>query len=390
MAFNVSALHVSGSVCNVEVKSGDSIVKSCKIAEKGIDNGHDKLFYEAMHIRSTPFAAYFPAVNDISYDGDTLRVDMQYLYGGTTLADLLRDPAVSDDYFDKSLDYILRDMFDGFFVPQSTAVRPDYLDKFYLLRTRERMETMLGIMASRGEKWGRLERALLHGAYINGSHYPGVFQYLAHIGGDAQLLRRLQVERTYNTHHDLIPGNILVDTSGRGDRVSDYKLIDPRGALETGFDGRHYMYDVGKLLFGLDCYDIIRMAHRDRANALYTLEFTQGGDADRYELRFSPTGTARYRRAFDNCVDTLRGIFEANNPGGDWDTEYLRYLFSFAFMYHPDIPCRMVDENTQDMSLMFCLRGLMAIRLFMDAAYGIDPLRRPGDTTPVDMWGSGV
>jgi hypothetical protein len=386
VAFNVSALHVSGSVCSVEVKNGESIVKSCKIAEKGIDNGHDKLFYEAAHIRATPFAAYFPAVNSVRYDGDTLCVDMQYLYGGTTLADVLRNPSVSAEYFAESLDFILRDMFDGFFIPAQTALRADYIDKFYLLRTQERIETTFGIMASRTVKWRRLEKALLDGAYINGAFYPGVLQYLTHIRGDARLLRRLHAERAYNTHHDLIPGNILVDTSGRDDRVSNYKLIDPRGALETGFDGRHYMYDVGKLLFGIDCYDIIRMAHRDPESALYTLTVTDGGDADSYELRFG-AGAARYRDALYHCMDTLREIFTARNPGGDWETERLRYLFAFAFMYHPDIPCRMVDENTQEMSLMFCLRGLMAIRFFMDEAYGADPLRRAGDAKKLELWG---
>ena len=62
----------------------------------------------------------------------------------------------------------------------------------------------------------------------------------------------------------------------------------------------------------------------------------------------------------------------------------IKFLFSQAMMYHPDIPCRIIYEHDEEMAILLYIRGMMMIRRFCEKTYGTDPVGKFHQN--VDLW----
>ena len=360
----------SGSACNVIVdRENRRVWKRVNRHNQGVENGHDKLWHEAEFVmQQNLMNEFYPLVKDVCYQDENLVVEYEYLFQGLTMADLIFDSRFSSSYLKQSLENIAHALFSSFYVKAGLPPNLTYLDNRYFGRLRRRVERSLELIHTDFQGWTRLKAALTQGVFINKAYYPPIMDYLDYLLGDNQLQRQIMIHNCYNAHHDLIPENIMVDVEENFSAIRGFRLIDPRGDAETGVANRHPMYDMGKMLFGLDCYGLFRRAvqKQDFSNFQYIYH-----GENRYTLLFHTDRPIVKRLIYCQhlWMDLLREY-----AGVDWPRKQKQYAFAFAFMYHPDIPCRIVAEQNEDLCLLFYLRGMMVLRYCLQIIYGRDPL----------------
>lgn len=374
----------SGSACRVEINKKQRVIyKSAHKLNQGIENGHDKLLNEALFIKKqAKNNNFYPRVLDVTYKNEDLVVEYEYLFDGVTLADLIFDDNLSQAYIDNSLEFVINRLFNEYYIPKGIVPDDGYLNVCYFNRLRRRMDVTLELIETEFGGWIRLKDAILNGVVLNGSYYPGIYEYLNYLERDTKLHEILMINRNYESHHDLIPENIVVNATGKLNRIAGFKLIDPRGEFETGENNRHYVYDMGKMFFGLDCYGLFRKGFFNNDFSHFSLKANEGND---YVLMFNNASvTVKHlidsQKTLWNVLGRLRAEFSS-----DWEKRKLQYLFSFSFMYLPDIPCRIIAEKEEMLAIAFYTRGMMIMRNFMIAAYGRDPLSSNA-TSEVDLW----
>ncbi|MDR3587612.1 MAG: hypothetical protein P4L59_20210 [Desulfosporosinus sp.] len=350
---------------------------------QGIENGHDKLLNEALFMQQQAKKSnFYPRVIDVRYEKEDLVVECEFLYDGVTLVDVIFNEDLPQLYIDNSLEYVIKQLFDKYYVAKSTVPDKDYIFKCYFERLRRRMDVSLELIDTQFRDWVHLKDAILNGISINGSYYPGIYEYINYLEQDKNLHEILMIDQNYESHHDLIPENIVVNKVEGLNRIAEFKLIDPRGEMETGENSRHYLYDMGKMLFGLDCYGLFRkgflindFSHfyfvADKGNN-YTLTFNRNSVTIQHLMESQKTWWRLMQKLPDEFSD-------------NWGKRSLQYLFSFAFMYLPDIPCRIIDEKNEMLALSFYTRGMMIMRIFMSKAYGKDPLSLK-EVSEVELW----
>ena len=64
----------------------------------------------------------------------------------------------------------------------------------------------------------------------------------------------------------------------------------------------------------------------------------------------------------------------------------LQLMFSVACMYIPDIPCRIIDEEIEELCLIFYARGCMFLHELMLKIYGRDELSSDIDGDLYERW----
>lgn len=361
---------VSGSACSVTVDREKRRVWKCvNRHNQGIENGHDKLWHEAEFIkRQNRTGKYYPDIKNIYYQGENLVVEYEYLFQGLTLADLVFDTQFPCSFLQQCLENIAHDLFCNFYTKVRLPPSRTYLDDCYFNRFRRRIDRSLELIRTNFQAWTRLKVVLTQGIYINRVYYPPIADYLDYLAGDHQLRNQIMIRNCYNTHHDLIPENIMVDVQENPLSIRSFRLIDPRGDAETGLTNRHPMYDMGKMLFGFDCYGLFRRAIQNQDFSCFQYICH---DEDQYALLFRTDHPIVQRLMYCQrlWIDLLK-----EQAGSDWTRKQKQYIFAFAFMYHPDIPCRIIAEQNEDLCLLFYLRGMMVLRYCLQIIYGKDPL----------------
>jgi hypothetical protein len=370
----------SGSACRVTVdKENRRIWKSVNRHNQGIENGHDKLWHEAEFImHQNLINEYYPLVKDIHYEDEDLVVEYEYLFQGLTMADLIFDSRFSISFLKQSLENIAHALFNSFYVKTRLSPNPEYLYNCYFDRLRRRIDRSLELIHTDFQEWTRLKTALTQGIFINETYYPPIADYLDYLLSDNQLQQQIMIHNCYNAHHDLIPENIMVDVQDGLTAIRGFRLIDPRGDAETGLTNRHPMYDMGKMLFGLDCYGLFRraMQKQDFSNFKYFCH-----SENRYTLVFHTDHLIVQRLMY--CQHLWMDLLK-KQAGNDWLRKQKQYALAFAFMYHPDIPCRIIAEQNEDLCLLFYLRGMMVLRYCLKIIFGRDPLTN--DFEPAILW----
>ncbi len=375
--------YYSGSACEVSILKDEQIVrKKVYYTNQGIENGHDKLLNEAAYInRLNKESNWFPQILDQYYMNHYLIVELEYLFDGHSFADIIFDDTVDDDYLIKSLDFILNKLFSGFYISSKIPVSERYWKKCYIERTRRRMDTTISLINNRYTKWHELKDCILNGITINNIRYGSVYEYLDYIEKHIHFGHELPLYNTYRTHHDLIPENIMVDCGKT--MITDFKLIDPRSDNETGADCRHFIYDMGKMMFGLDNYGLFRRTHHKQLNKEYTFE--KVGDRE-YILSYFSEGffVKRIIRLQQEFLSMFNHLAQEKEPMVD---EWKKYLwFAFAFMYIPDIPCRVIDEQNEKLSLEFYARGILTIHKMMLEVFSKDVLSSDSTGDYFQLW----
>lgn len=374
---------ISGSACEVFIDPSKHMVrKRVYYANQGIENGHDKLWYEIEYLlRMNDENKFFPKVLNHYYKNGFLNLELEYLYEGESLADLILDEKVSQDYIEKSLMFILNHLFGEFYIKQNTPPNPAYWQECYLERTRRRISISLELIVSRFPKWKILKDCIENGIEINGISYASINKYISHLQNDQKIMERLKINGTFCSHHDLIPENILIR---RGhNRVSEFKIIDPRGDRETGKGNRHFIYDMGKMMFGLDCYGLFRRGYH--LGEFHDFDFSQISDRT-FLLSFNSRSVSvkHLIMAQNIFLREFRKMYENSAESGS--DGRLQLLFSFACMYIPDIPCRMIDEENEKLALIFYARGCMVMHKLFLYIYGEDCFSSDYSGEQFDMW----
>lgn len=382
---------LGGSCCRHYIKKIDGkeiFVKEIDKNINGIDNGYKKFFYEIQHIKKYSNSGLFPKIIYINENKSTFSVGMEYCYGGATLSDLIRNDSVEEKCFEESFSYVLDRLFSDLYGNRFDE-KPcrDYIDKCYFNRVENRLSQIFEKNLLQTYSFtNSLTKIINYGCYINDDYYPPLEKYIKYLKKDKKLLEILKISYTCNSHHDLCPLNILVDVDLKDNKIRDFKLIDVRGEDETGRDCRHYMYDMGKMLLGLDMFDIFRIFNGKLGKKVYY--YSIKNDDKIPKIKFFLDNNVIVKR-YINASNYFWHHMEKRNYYEDItsDTkEYsqIKFLFSQAMMYHPDIPCRIIYEHDEEMAILLYIRGMMMIRRFCEKTYGTDPVGKFHQN--VDLW----
>ncbi|MCU7668468.1 hypothetical protein [Bacillus thuringiensis] len=386
---------LGGSCCTRYQKNDKVYIKEINKSVEGIENGYIKFLNEVQHMikANEKFVGFYPQILQINEDSNMYSVELEYCYNGTTLADLMRNEIVDTKYFEYSFEYMLDILLERFFIRKKNIVpNSDYIKDNYIQRIIRRIEDIYKLDIE--NKYGFSNTLLAinkNGFFLNGEYYPPILNYIKYISKDDELMNRLNITFNTESHHDLIPSNILVKAD-TFNRINDFKLIDPRGEGETGEENRHFMYDLGKMLLGIDTLDIFRIFNGKLEKKLY--KFNKNGKKAgiyTFDLRFLVDNPVLNKYIKSN--DLFWKIINKHSSRKESILScekniQLKLLFSQACMYHPDISCRIIFEKDEELALCMYLRGSMMMRNFMDYYYGIDPLRNKNNLSRITLWPS--
>ena len=390
---NFKIYNIGGSCCNHFTKFVDGkeiFIKEIDKKIQGVDNGYKKFFYEIEHMKKYAGTGLFVPILYIQDNGEKYSVGMENCYGGATLSDLIRNSCVNEQYFKDSFSFVLDQLYERLY-SDIFSLKPaeDYINKCYFNRIIDRITYIK--KNNLIEKYGFsnvLPNIIENGCYINGEYYPPLQDYIVYLQADVTLKRCLDILYTCNTHYDLCPLNILVDPDFSYNRILNFKLIDVRGENETGKEYRHFMYDMGKMLLGLDCFDIFRIFNGkiEKVCYNYQIEYRDNNIVD-IKFSFLPESiiVKRYKMAYEYFWEHMfdRNFYKEQMKD-TMDNLKTKFMFSHSMMYHPDIPCRIIYEKDENMAILLYMRGMIMIRKFMEEFYGRDPVG--GFTDNIDIW----
>lgn len=379
----IKAYHLGGSCCDRYIKEihGEKVfVKEIDKNIQGIDNGYKKFYYEIQHMMKYESTGLYPKILRVLDDVDKYSVEMEYCYEGITLSDLLRNKTVDMMYYKESFSFIMDQIYEKMYADIfSVLPAVDYLDKCYFDRVLNRIRCI--------EKDGLLKKynysniinnMITYGCYINNEYYPPLYEYISYLKNDKTLRCALNIPFVNNMHYDLCPLNILVDANLDSTKITDFRMIDVRGEGETGKSYRHFMYDMGKMLLGLDCFDLFRIFNGMNGELAYRFEIKEKKDKiPNIQFGFGEENDIafRYKIAYQHFWDHMeeRNYYSVLSKETAENLKF-KFLFSHSMMYHPDIPCRIIYGENEEVAILLYIRGMMIIRKFMEEFYGMDPV----------------
>lgn len=380
--------NVGGSCCTrrlCDLQGEKVFVKEINRNVQGIENGYDKFKYEIQHMKEHYSTGLYPAIIFEKNMGTMYSVGMQYCFNGATLSDLVRNSCVSIEYFYKSFEYVMEELFERMYLQEKGKLLENYIDTCYFERALRRLNKV--IKDNMLEEYGFsdfIARMMKEGCKINGVYYAPITEYIDYMRKDINLLEKINVSYSTQCHYDLCPLNILVDVDFERERIRNFKLIDVRGEKDTGKTKRHLMYDMGKMLLGLDTFDIFRIFN----NPGETFDFYKDNNEQVPKMLFSFVKGSiyeRYKAAYDYFWTFMeKKDYYAAELNEEKNNLRIKYLFSQCMMYHPDVPCRIIYEKDERLAVLMYMRGLMCTKAFLYEVYGCDPVTN--GLEKVDMW----
>lgn len=380
--------NLGGSCCDrrlCDFQGKKIFVKEINKNIQGIDNGYKKFWYEIQHMKNHFDTGLYPQIIYDNDDGQIYSVGMEYCFDGATLSDLIRNENVDIEYFYKSFDYIMEELFKRMYLLEKGEVDNKYLDICYFDRVANRLNKI--VEYNMVQKYGfsnLIYRIMDEGCVINDIYYAPIMDYVMYMKNNVELRKKLEISYSTQCHYDLCPLNILVDVDLTSERVRDFKLIDVRGEEETGKQKRHFMYDMGKMLLGLDTFDLFRIFNNENETFRIVVENTDKIPQIHFSF-IEGTIYERYKLAYDYFWTSMeKRDYYAEELNEDKENLRLQFLFSQSMMYHPDVPCRIIYEKNEKLAIQMYMRGLMCIKAFLYEIYGCDPVTH--DLNKVDLW----
>lgn len=373
----------SGSACEVFIeKENKKVIKRVHYTNEGIENGHNKLVHEINYIKQmNKECNLFPNILSSYYKDDYLYAEIEYLFNGECFTDLIFDKNIKKEYLDKSLEKIMITLMKEYYIKLDSKINLNYWDDCYINRTIRRLNISIDMIKEKNINMNKLKKCILNGITVNGIYYASAYKYMDYLKSHKEYYNYIQPNNTYRSHHDLISENILIKRGKNS--ISDFKMIDPRGESETGKENRHFIYDMGKMLFGLDCYGLFRKAYHE--NNFENFKFENISDRN-YKLTYNVDSF------IVNNLMYLQEIFldyfykYYTKLVSENENIELQLMFSAACMYIPDIPCRMIDEKIEELCIIFYARGSMFLHELMLKIYGRDELSSDIDGKLYKHW----
>ena len=353
---------ISGSSATVIIDENKKLVKKMvNVNNEGVNNGYTKLFYEIKHMvnynqNNKPI---YPQIYSIKTINDTFITEMEYLYEGITVKDLLMSN-VNDSIKKKIIGRIIKELFNNFYQNKDNVIpNNNYIIDNYLKRAKERIELAKKLAVD--NNYDMLLNIINNGVILNNRYYSSFTEYLEMI--DDNTLTNLMITNNTEDHHDLIPSNIVIDYLGIEGDIDSFKLIDPRGEIDTGINNRHYMYDMGKLLFGISGFDLLRLKN----NNIYHLSYYK--DDKCFNIKFNFNNNNRLVKSYFNIYDYLHCYFKENkyelfNDIKVINNYELMFKLAESICFIADIPCRIIKGDSEELAICLYLRGLETIEEF--------------------------
>lgn len=373
--------NMGGSCCSqrlIQYNGKLCFVKEIKKNIQGVENGFDKFYYEIQHMMKYSGTGLFPQIYQVDDTKEAYSVIMEYCYNGMTLSDLIRNESADMLCFKKSFNFIMTDLISKLYSKHYDISPPeDYLKQCYYNRVTKRLDLILeSDMLTQYGFSKKLYKMMKYGCFINGDFYPPVFKYMEFMEQNEYLKAMLGIQFSCHAHYDLCPMNILVGYDFETNQIKDYKLIDVRGENDTGIGKRHYMYDMGKMLLGLDAFDPFRIFNGRNDKASYLFEADEKENDIYINFKFSKgTIVGRFKEAQEYFWNFFENHFYFEDVLQDSASNLkVKFLFSQCMMYHPDIPCRIIYEKNEELALLVYMRGHIMIRYFLESIFGKDPV----------------
>lgn len=364
-----------GSVAEVIYdKSSHCIQKNVSINNEGINNGYSKLFYEVKHMQQYNLKnqrKLYPKIYEITEKNQQLVVKMEYLYQGLTLTDLIFKEHIGCKFINKSINNIIDSLFNELYLNKKNIIpNSNYLEINYFDRIATRIDKV-NKMLRKSNKYLKIKSAIRDGIYLNGKYYPSILEYNNFLRNDKLAKKVLMPCGCTESHHDLIPSNIMVNYNLKQPEICDFKLIDPRGDGDTGIDTRHFTYDLGKLLFGFNGFELFR---RVSFRKNYTLTFYEKDNIFHYQFKIVDGPLTNKLENARKCV--LKQLEENKYKYFDSinliETYREKILLAEAYCFFADIPCRLINGDDEEVLLCFYLKGMECLTEFMKLLYGRD------------------
>lgn len=311
----------------------------------------------------------YPEIYEIKEKNGRLIVEMEYLYQGITLTDLLLNEQIGSKFINNSLSKIIDVLFQRMYLNKKNIVpREDYLEINYFERVASRIDKVTKIL-KKNDNYPRIKSAIRDGIYLNNKYYPSIIEYNNFLKNDIKARRILMISSCTESHQDLIPSNIVMDYDGLGIKVNNFKLIDPRGEGDTGLDTRHFTYDLGKLLFGLNGFELFR---RNELKDNYVLLSELIDNIYHYKFMIKDNYlTNKLKMARKLVLKQLEDNKYKYFDSIDLTKTYKeKIIFAEAYCFFADIPCRLINGDDEEVLLSFYLRGMECLSEFMKLLYG--------------------
>lgn len=366
-----------GSSSTIEINYKSRVVyKKVMLNNEGINNGYKKLFYEMKHMMEYNKAhkKMFPDVYELKENNNHLIASMEYLYDGITLSDIIKDEKIKYNYLKSSIKYIIDKLFKEFYISKSDVTpNKNYIFDNYIDRITKRLK-LTEEMIVNNNNYQVLDSIIKNGVTLNGEYYYPYSKYLDILKNDLNFLKKISISTNTESHHDLIPTNIIIDYVSGEKSIKDFKLIDPRGELDTGSANRHFMYDMGKFLFGLNGFDLIRMKIDENKKDIYTFKIL-GINNDIYKIDFNFNECNQIVKRYNFVYNKIFELFHVNRYNYFNSIDIIKnyeLMFKFAETcnFIADIPCRINNNNNEEIAICFYLRGLSLMRDFIKLVYG--------------------
>jgi hypothetical protein len=327
-----------------------------------VENGSNKLKSEIIHIltRSKEAKKFFPDIYEFTFSEITkfTRVVMPHYFDHVDLSRLILDTSIPIDCVKQCYVEIFSSLFSGFYVEKPVRAPKDYVNRMFFdrveRRTRQVLDEFKGFSTT-------LNQMMENGFVLNDYQVPPLFELLDLIKTKQDVMARLAVNTVYESHHDLIASNILVNFSKADMALKNFKLIDCRGEGETGYQYRHWFYDLCKAKFFVSGYDLIRrkFTKLQMRNLNGTINVHLGFD-------LSNEVTQRYlelNASLFGLIESATGTVDVVLNDPNWKE---KILFGEGLMFLADIPPRIVDEADEEMVLCFYCFGIQLLMQYLE------------------------
>lgn len=328
-----------------------------------VENGSEKLRSEIFHIltRENKVKNFFPDILEFTYSTLTkyTKVVMPCYFKSTDLSHIILDSSIPISSVKETYNSILSSLFSNFYITQkSTFPSEDYIEKLFFSRVQRRIQQIFNEFDSFSPE---LNKIIKEGFVLNGRDVPSLLTLINYIKKDRAAMERLTIKDVFESHHDLIASNILVDFCKDSLRLKDFKLIDCRGENEIGKSYRHWFYDLCKAKFFVSGYDLIRRDY-------FSQEIQKKSHKIHINFDFEPDSetVSRYQelnQSFFEIVETSDQTLRLVLSDPYWKE---KICFGEGFMFIADIPPRIVDEGSQEMVIAFYVYGIQLLLEYID------------------------
>ena len=328
-----------------------------------VENGSEKLRNEILHTltRDKKLKKFFPKILEFTFSKLTkyTKVVMPCYFSSTDLSHIILNSTISISSVKQCYFTIFSSLFSSFYVIKKDIFPPkDYVEKLFFSRVERRIQQVFNEFSSFSPD---LNEMIREGFVLNGREIPSLLTLLSHIKNDRAAMKRLMVKNVYESHHDLIASNIIVDFCRESLMLRDFKLIDCRGEKETGKSYRHWFYDLCKAKFFISGYDLIRREYF--CQKIYRKIQKLHVEFDFEESSETVRRYQELNRSFFEIVESSDKTLGLILADPNWQE---KILFGEGFMFIADIPPRIVDEGSEEMAIAFYVYGIQLLMNYID------------------------